>query len=155
VYGLKTRKMGDNALVDVHLLVDPHISVSEGHYIAESARARLKADPQVLDVMVHIDPEMEGPDDTIPVDLPMRPELLARTREVFLPLGVPVVAIDLHYLNHGIDLDVFIGSAMADGAPTPEQLAQWAALDTRMLAERLRVRTLRLYGALTPKTGRA
>ena len=29
------------ALVDAHILVDPRISVSEGHYIAESARKRV------------------------------------------------------------------------------------------------------------------
>ena len=41
VHELRTRRMGDRALVDAHVLVDPRISVSEGHYIAESARARV------------------------------------------------------------------------------------------------------------------
>lgn len=41
VHALRTRKMGDSAVVDAHLLVDPRISVSEGHFIAETARARL------------------------------------------------------------------------------------------------------------------
>ncbi|MDR9229712.1 putative cation efflux system protein [Burkholderia multivorans] len=42
VHDLRTRKMGDAALVDAHILVDPMISVSEGHYIAETARARAR-----------------------------------------------------------------------------------------------------------------
>jgi len=38
LHELRTRKMADNALVDAHIMVDPKISVSEGHFIAESAR---------------------------------------------------------------------------------------------------------------------
>src|ERR1700761_1846107 len=48
VHQLRTRKMGDLALVDAHILVDPFISVSEGHYIAESARTRVLTDNRVL-----------------------------------------------------------------------------------------------------------
>ncbi|MBV8628410.1 MAG: cation transporter, partial [Paraburkholderia sp.] len=51
VHELRTRKMGDFALVDAHILVDPFISVSEGHYIAESARARTLADKRVIDAL--------------------------------------------------------------------------------------------------------
>src|SRR5512145_1069922 len=57
LHELRTRKMADNALVDAHILVDPRISVSEGHYIAESARHAVLRNHHVLDVMVHIDPE--------------------------------------------------------------------------------------------------
>ena len=50
--------MAHQALVDAHVQVDARISVSEGHRIAESARARvLREHPDVLDVLVHIDPE--------------------------------------------------------------------------------------------------
>ncbi|MFP3479997.1 cation transporter dimerization domain-containing protein, partial [Burkholderia sp. SIMBA_057] len=41
VHEMRTRKMGDFALVGAHILADPLISVSEGHYIAESARLRV------------------------------------------------------------------------------------------------------------------
>ena len=57
LHELRTRQMADHALVDAHMLVDPRISVSEGHYIAETARARVLKQHHVLDVMVHIDPE--------------------------------------------------------------------------------------------------
>jgi len=39
VHELRTRRMAHQALVDAHVLVDARISVSEGHRIAESARA--------------------------------------------------------------------------------------------------------------------
>ncbi len=54
---LRTRKMADNALVDAHIIVDPRISVSEGHYIAEAARSAVLRNHHVMDVMVHIDSE--------------------------------------------------------------------------------------------------
>lgn len=57
LHDLRTRKMADNALVDAHIIVDPKVSVSEGHYIAEAARAAVLKAHHVLDVMVHIDPE--------------------------------------------------------------------------------------------------
>lgn len=60
VHELRTRKMGDFALVDAHILVDPLISVSEGHYIAESARSRVLTDSRVLDALIHVDPENDA-----------------------------------------------------------------------------------------------
>ena len=55
---LRTRQMGGNALVDVHIQVDPKLSVSEGHYISEKVRTLLiKQIDEVTDVLVHIDPE--------------------------------------------------------------------------------------------------
>lgn len=59
VHELRTRKMGDYALVDAHILVDPMISVSEGHFIAESARLRALQDSRVLDALIHVDPERD------------------------------------------------------------------------------------------------
>ncbi|HQT26002.1 MAG TPA: cation diffusion facilitator family transporter, partial [Burkholderiales bacterium] len=57
LHELRTRKMGNQALVDAHIMVDPRISVSEGHFIAESARSRVLQHHDVLNVMVHVDPE--------------------------------------------------------------------------------------------------
>jgi divalent metal cation (Fe/Co/Zn/Cd) transporter len=48
VHELRTRKMGDLAIVDAHILVDPLISVSEGHTIAELARARLLTNTHIF-----------------------------------------------------------------------------------------------------------
>jgi hypothetical protein len=65
LHELRTRRMAHQALVDTHVQVDSRISVSEGHRIAESARARvLREHPEVLDVLVHIDPEDDMDPDT-------------------------------------------------------------------------------------------
>lgn len=56
VHDLKTRKMGDFIVLDVHLEIDGNISVREGHDIAVAARNRIMAAFPVLNVMTHLDP---------------------------------------------------------------------------------------------------
>jgi len=56
VHDLRTRKMGDMTLVDVHLELDGDQTVTEGHAIATLARRRVMEQHHVLDVMTHVDP---------------------------------------------------------------------------------------------------
>lgn len=56
IHDLRTRKMGDMIIVDVHLEVDGGLNVREGHAIAHLARDRVMDSLPVLDVMTHIDP---------------------------------------------------------------------------------------------------
>lgn len=56
VHDLRTRKMGDLVLVDVHLEVDATLTVEAGHDIAVAAREAVMARHRVLDLMTHIDP---------------------------------------------------------------------------------------------------
>ena len=58
LHRLRTRRMGPSALADVHIMVSPRISVSEGHLIADKVRNKLRDEFEELsDVLVHIDPE--------------------------------------------------------------------------------------------------
>ena len=55
------RKLGMRLMVDLHIVVDPDISVQEGHRLAHEVKAKLQAElPQVRDVMVHVEPYMDG-----------------------------------------------------------------------------------------------
>lgn len=56
VHDLRTRKMGDMIVVDVHIEVDAAISVEAGHEIAVAARQQVLARHRVLNVMTHVDP---------------------------------------------------------------------------------------------------
>lgn len=56
IHDLRTRRMGDMTIVDVHLEIDAHQSVAEGHDIAVLARRRVLDAHQVLNVMTHVDP---------------------------------------------------------------------------------------------------
>ncbi|WP_114809058.1 cation diffusion facilitator family transporter [Paraburkholderia kururiensis] len=56
VHDLRTRKMGDMIVVDVHIEVAGAISVEAGHDIAVEARRRVLSRHRVLNVMTHVDP---------------------------------------------------------------------------------------------------
>ena len=55
-HDLKTRKSGDFFLVDIHLELDGQMTILEGHDIAVNVREQLMKNPQILDVMTHLDP---------------------------------------------------------------------------------------------------
>ena len=51
------RKLGMRLMVDLHIEVDPTISVQEGHRLSHEVKAKLQRElPQVRDVMVHVEP---------------------------------------------------------------------------------------------------
>jgi len=56
VHDLKTRKMGDMIIVDVHISVEGDLTVERGHDIAVEARRRVMTRHRVLNVMTHVDP---------------------------------------------------------------------------------------------------
>ncbi|MFA9218185.1 MAG: cation diffusion facilitator family transporter [Sphingomonadaceae bacterium] len=56
VHDLRTRKMGDMIMVDVHLEVDGTLTVEQGHDISVEARQRVLQHHQVLNLMTHLDP---------------------------------------------------------------------------------------------------
>ncbi len=62
VHKLRTRYSGSGLEVDLHVKVDPELSVREGHDISEDVKRRLIAEgPGVLDVVVHLEPQEDGP----------------------------------------------------------------------------------------------
>ena len=109
---LRTRQVGADALVDVHIQVEPHISVSEGHYISETVRSKLIHEiEEVVDVMVHIDPE---DDEDIPhiAELPLRREILKKLDLAWANAGVEeakkIENITLHYLQGKIQIELLL-----------------------------------------------
>lgn len=112
LHELRTRKMADNALVDAHILVDPRISVSEGHYIAEAARAAVLGSHHVVDVMVHIDPE-DDLQSKPNAHMPQRHLLLAHLHKRLGQPLPPDTRILLHYLNGRIEAELLVPSTIA------------------------------------------
>lgn len=106
LHELRTRKMADNALVDAHILVDPKISVSEGHYIAEAARTAVLKGHQVMDVLVHIDPEDDAKAKPN-AHLPQRHLLLAHLASRMGDALPPSTRVVLHYLGGKIEAELF------------------------------------------------
>ena len=114
LHELRTRKMADNALVDAHIVVDPKISVSEGHYIAESARYAVLKNHHVMDVMVHIDPEDDlqaKPN----AHLPGRPGLLEHLAERLGDSNLTGNRVVFHYLDGKVDAEIYLPADQAQG----------------------------------------
>lgn len=109
IHMLRTRRYGGNASVDVHVLVDPRVSVSEGHMIALRVENQLKSQiDEISDVTVHIDPEDDQ--ETSPrIALPTRAEALARLGRLWeaVPEAARRQRTNLHYLNGRIDVELY------------------------------------------------
>ncbi|OGV76949.1 MAG: cation diffusion facilitator family transporter [Methylotenera sp. RIFCSPLOWO2_02_FULL_45_14] len=108
LHELRTRRMAHRALVDAHILVDPRISVSEGHSIAERARGRvLKSHPAVSDVLVHVDPEDDLEHDSNALKMPGREGLLMHLAPLLNDLPEPQRVI-FHYIAGKVEAEVYL-----------------------------------------------
>lgn len=56
-HGIRTRGTKNNIFIDLHILVNPFLSVEDSHKIADAVEQRIKERiPEVVDVVVHIEP---------------------------------------------------------------------------------------------------
>jgi cation diffusion facilitator family transporter len=60
LHDMRTRRVGDLIIVDVHLELDAKLTVLEGHRIAHEASQRVLHHHPVLNVMTHMDPVVDG-----------------------------------------------------------------------------------------------
>lgn len=113
IHDLRTRLHANMIILDVHILVRPQISVSEGHYIAEMVKARLlKNINKVKDVIVHVDPEDDenGP---VSLNLPNRQTLTTAINNALKENGLPKnTGLTIHYLNGCVSLDIYFPLAL-------------------------------------------
>lgn len=105
---LRSRRVGGRAFVDVHILVDKNVSVSEGHQISEMVRLGLmRRIENMADVLVHIDPEDDEQAATN-ARLPLRSEVMARLEGYFAQIDEAraIESVTLHYLNGKLHIDI-------------------------------------------------
>lgn len=107
---LRTRRSGAEALADVHIQVNPYLSVSEAHYVSERVRKKVISDvEEVNDVTVHIDPEN---DEKVPLNLnlPSRGDLLPRLEKACSEIEESrrIAHTTLHYLEGGIQVELIM-----------------------------------------------
>lgn len=128
---LRTRRMGSDVLIDVHIIVDPMISVSEGHQIGDQMRERLiEQFPEISDITVHIDPE---DDETAPAShhLLKREELLnlLNPRWAGFEESKQISKINLHYLSGLIYMEIHLPVKLASSPEKSQQIInKFAAL---------------------------
>lgn len=105
---------GGKILLEAQLAVNPCISVSEGHQLGESvSRSLIARFSDVGDVIVHIDPqpELESAQAAAhPQELPDRSEVIGQIKARWRDLLADddFERLDLHYLEHGIEIDLVV-----------------------------------------------
>ena len=145
LHALRTRRMANRVLVDAHIQVNARISVSEGHLIAETARARVqRGHPDVLDVLVHVDAEEDVLPDQGAGEMPGRDVLLPHLKKI---LGEDLPDLEkalFHYLGRRVEAEVFLPPEVCfDAARVAEleaKLAQALADDVYFSAVSLNCR---------------
>ena len=107
IHLLRTRRMGEDIYVDLHIQVDSYISVSEGHMIADTVRNKLLEQfRNIADVLVHTDPEDDEQKELIKFGPPSRTALVNDVRNCLGDYYSLVDEIKIHYLNGSVELEV-------------------------------------------------
>lgn len=119
---LRTRKMAEHIFLDVHIQVEPYLSVSEGHYVAECVRVALaRVNHSLHDITVHVD--IEDHPEGIPVKLPPSKADIMSILMPHLVKVIPqqyIIGARVHYFYQHIELEVHIKSDMLRQQSSPE-----------------------------------
>ncbi len=112
IHLLRTRRMGEDAYIDAHIVVDSRISVSEGHMIGDEVRDNLKSElDDVVDVLVHIDPEDDEFKDNH--NKPLSRRQIQRNLDQYLAEYIHSVEdFRIHYLDGLVEVEVVLPHAM-------------------------------------------
>ena len=133
---LRTRRMGHSALADVHILVSPKISVSEGHQISEAVEIALIGQfDEVNDVTVHIDPEDDEHTENSCKHLPLRADILSSLSEYWqdIPETQQLLDTTLHYLDGTVNIELVLPLKIIQSEDSPDQLKEKIEKATKRL----------------------
>ena len=108
VHELRSRRMGHDILLDIHLVVRPEISVSEGHQIGMQVVSGMRdALDNIRDINFHIDAENDE-------DQPLTSERLPSREDIRAVLVRHIGELPhhsrlrLHYLKNKVHLELFL-----------------------------------------------
>lgn len=114
IHLLRTRYMGEDALIDAHIVVDPRITVSEGHSIGDTVRDELIARfDDVMDVLVHVDPEDD--EGQFEHGKPLtRGDVRFLLDKYLGNFNTSIQDFRIHYLNGQIEVEVILPFALSE-----------------------------------------
>jgi len=114
IHLLRTRQMGEDALIDAHIVVDPRITVSEGHSIGDTVRDELISRfDDVMDVLVHVDPEDD--EGLFEHNKPLtRRDVQVLLDKYLANIKTSIEDFRIHYLNGQIEVEVILPFALSE-----------------------------------------
>ena len=109
IHELRSRSMGQDILLDIHLVVRPEISVSEGHQIGVRVAAALReTKDNIVDINFHVDAENDDHLALTNEALPDRNQIRTALQE-HLPVSLPPNSrLRLHYLKNHIHIEMLL-----------------------------------------------
>ena len=117
-HDLRLRHMGGTIQADVHVALDPAMTLSEAHRLSEAARANvLAALPQVSEIIIHPEPDGHA-DGPAAHEAALRPELAQVVRSCLdgiVPAGA-IRHLSLDYRDEGVIAVVELRDMPATGA---------------------------------------
>lgn len=112
VHSFKSRNMGSQSLLEMHLQVAPHLSASEGHYIGDTTVYRLMGKyDDIGHVIFHIDTYDDEQEENYCKTLPLRTEVSGALWDALDELDASELDINrltLHYRSDRIALELFL-----------------------------------------------
>ncbi len=114
IHLLRTRQMGEDALIDAHIVVDPRITVSEGHSIGDTVRDELISRfDDVMDVLVHVDPEDD--EGLFEYNKPLtRRDVQVLLDKYLADIKTSIEDFRIHYLNGQIEVEVILPFVLSE-----------------------------------------
>jgi len=117
IHDLRTRRLGSDVVLDLHIVVPPRVTVSEAHEIGNAVSRSLRdAFPRLVDVTFHIDPEDdEGETEhSLRPGLPLREDVEALLNQLWArhPAWQHRLALNLHYLGDRIDVSLYVDTSL-------------------------------------------
>ena len=149
VHDLRTRRMANRVLCDVHVQVNPRITVSEGHHIAVSVHRRVvRQHAEVDDVLVHVDAEDDTDAARAPwAIIPPRADLIGHVRTVLGDDFPAPTRVLVHYLGGRAEVEVFFPADVLRDAPHADALV---ARIREGLVARPAIRSVKVHAVVAP-----
>jgi cation diffusion facilitator family transporter len=141
IHLLRSRQMGEDALIDAHIIVDPRITVSEGHSISDAVRDELISRfDDVMDVLVHVDAENdEGLFEKSPL---CRRDVKLLLDDYLADIKPLIEDFKIHYLDGQIEIEIIFPFALSQQA---EQLTQLKTQCERMTTDVERIDNVLIF----------
>ncbi|MGY6549618.1 MAG: cation diffusion facilitator family transporter [Roseinatronobacter sp.] len=119
-HDLRLRNMGGSIQADVHIALDPAMTLSEAHRLTEAARAQVLSDlPDVSEIIIHPEPEGHA-DGPAAHEAALRPELAQVVRECLdgIVAAGAIRHLSLDYRDDGVVAVVELREEPVAGAQT-------------------------------------
>jgi cation diffusion facilitator family transporter len=114
VHELRSRRMGDDILLDVHLVVRPDISVSEGHQVGMRVVGAMRKElDNICDINFHIDAEDDESYHPTSALMPSR-KIIQEAIHQITPEAPTGNRMRLHYLKNKVHLELFLDGSEGD-----------------------------------------